>query len=213
MRLAEFLIFHSRAIPPLSPELFTRNRPSKPSFIRKLSACDMWTFNSIKKTKMGCFLDTTSIISRTVFNLFHSYEVRIWWGILMVLCHPLPLLLLSVPLLRLEIRRLLLPRNPILPTPFDIFVLLLERLCIYLLTSICGWYSCYKKRLGFGESLISKLSATFTIRDLGAPSFFLDIETIRESSGLLLSQRRYMTDILRRAGMADCKLLTTPIPV
>ncbi|XP_019197067.1 PREDICTED: uncharacterized protein LOC109190918 [Ipomoea nil] len=61
--------------------------------------------------------------------------------------------------------------------------------------------------------LLSKLSVTFKICDLGAPSFFLDIETIREYGGMLLSQRRYMTDILRHTGMADCKPLATSILV
>ncbi|XP_019156546.1 PREDICTED: uncharacterized protein LOC109153176 [Ipomoea nil] len=46
---------------------------------------------------------------------------------------------------------------------------------------------------------------------MGSPSFFLGIETVSLSDGLLLSQRRYMSDILKRAGMIDCKPVATPV--
>lgn len=63
------------------------------------------------------------------------------------------------------------------------------------------------------SGLLTKMSTTFKIRDLGAPCFFLGIETVRTPDGLLLSQRRYMRDILKCVGMVDCKLLATPIPI
>ncbi|XP_019158590.1 PREDICTED: uncharacterized protein LOC109155361 [Ipomoea nil] len=63
------------------------------------------------------------------------------------------------------------------------------------------------------SQLLQRLSATFKIRDLGAPSFFLGIETLKDKSGLLLSQECYMKDILNRAGMTDCKPLATPATV
>ncbi|XP_019189411.1 PREDICTED: uncharacterized protein LOC109183804 [Ipomoea nil] len=59
-------------------------------------------------------------------------------------------------------------------------------------------------------SLLRQLSTTFKIRDLGTPSFFLGIETASFEGGLVLSQCRYMDDILCRAGMSDCKPLLTP---
>ncbi|XP_019186576.1 PREDICTED: uncharacterized protein LOC109181279 [Ipomoea nil] len=46
---------------------------------------------------------------------------------------------------------------------------------------------------------------------MGSPSLFLGIETVSLSDGLLLSQRRYMGDILKRAGMIDCKPVATPV--
>ncbi|XP_031106171.1 uncharacterized protein LOC116010800 [Ipomoea triloba] len=71
--------------------------------------------------------------------------------------------------------------------------------------------------MGSDQSLVStlmaKLSATFRIRDLGVPGFFLGIETVHLDGSMLLSQKRYMTDILKRAGRTDYKLLATPIPV
>ncbi|XP_019184164.1 PREDICTED: uncharacterized protein LOC109179046 [Ipomoea nil] len=61
------------------------------------------------------------------------------------------------------------------------------------------------------DTLLHRLSTTFKIRDLGTPSFFLGIETISVDGGMILSQRRYMGDILARAGMTDCKPLATPV--
>ncbi|XP_019196060.1 PREDICTED: uncharacterized protein LOC109189894 [Ipomoea nil] len=63
------------------------------------------------------------------------------------------------------------------------------------------------------NTLLQRLATAFKIRDLGKPGFFLGIETIAVNGGLILSQRRYMTDLLNRAGMLDCKPLTTPAAV
>ncbi|XP_019178338.1 PREDICTED: uncharacterized protein LOC109173553 [Ipomoea nil] len=60
-------------------------------------------------------------------------------------------------------------------------------------------------------NLMSKISSAFKIRDLGEHEFFLGIETIKCNDGILLSQQRYMNDILKRVGMAECKELVTPI--
>ncbi|XP_019192735.1 PREDICTED: uncharacterized protein LOC109187034 [Ipomoea nil] len=61
--------------------------------------------------------------------------------------------------------------------------------------------------------LISKLSNALKIRDLGELNLFMGIETVKCNDGIILSQQRYMNDILKRAGMAECKPLSTPIPV
>ncbi|XP_019186544.1 PREDICTED: uncharacterized protein LOC109181247 [Ipomoea nil] len=60
------------------------------------------------------------------------------------------------------------------------------------------------------NTLLCYLATAFKIRDLGKPSFFLGIEMVDTSAGVILSQRRYMNDILNRAGMVDCKPLSTP---
>ncbi|XP_019191701.1 PREDICTED: uncharacterized protein LOC109186229 [Ipomoea nil] len=59
--------------------------------------------------------------------------------------------------------------------------------------------------------LLVQLASEFKIRDIGTPSLFLGIETVPWRDGLLLSQQRYMQDILKRAGMVDCKPLVTPV--
>ncbi|XP_031116683.1 uncharacterized protein LOC116020343 [Ipomoea triloba] len=59
--------------------------------------------------------------------------------------------------------------------------------------------------------LVDMLALEFKVRDMGAPTFFLGIETVSLSDGMLLSQRRYMNDILKRSGMVDCKPVSTPV--
>jgi hypothetical protein len=46
---------------------------------------------------------------------------------------------------------------------------------------------------------------------LGPLHYFLGIEVNRLSDGILLTQTKYASDILRRAGMSDCKPATTPL--
>ncbi|XP_019155374.1 PREDICTED: uncharacterized protein LOC109152241 [Ipomoea nil] len=60
------------------------------------------------------------------------------------------------------------------------------------------------------NTLLNRLATAFNIRDLGKPGFFLGIGTLHTSAGMILSQRRYMNDLLNRAGMTDCKPLATP---
>ncbi|XP_019179516.1 PREDICTED: uncharacterized protein LOC109174715 [Ipomoea nil] len=60
-------------------------------------------------------------------------------------------------------------------------------------------------------ALIDKLAIEFKVREMGMPSFFLGIETVPLSGSMLLSQQRYMKDILKRASMVDCKPVVTPV--
>ncbi|XP_019185290.1 PREDICTED: uncharacterized protein LOC109180255 [Ipomoea nil] len=58
---------------------------------------------------------------------------------------------------------------------------------------------------------LAELASEFKIRDMGVPSFFIGIEKVPWNDGLLLCQRRYMQDILKRANMVDYKPLVTPV--
>jgi hypothetical protein len=58
---------------------------------------------------------------------------------------------------------------------------------------------------------ISALQQEFSLKDLGLLHHFLGMHVQRTPSGLFLSQRQYMLEILDRAGMADCKSCTTPV--
>lgn len=49
------------------------------------------------------------------------------------------------------------------------------------------------------------------MKDLGTLHHFLGISVTRTTSGLHLSQRQYILDILSRAGMRDCHPVPTPI--
>ncbi|XP_019157775.1 PREDICTED: uncharacterized protein LOC109154439 [Ipomoea nil] len=66
---------------------------------------------------------------------------------------------------------------------------------------------------GMVEGVLSKLATVFRIRDLGRPHYFLGIEAVDASGGLILSQQRYVTELLCKAGMESCKRLTTLVAV
>lgn len=61
------------------------------------------------------------------------------------------------------------------------------------------------------RSIIQSLSTEFTMKDLGTLHHFLGISVTRTASGLHLSQRQYILDILSRAGMRDYHPVQTPI--
>jgi hypothetical protein len=60
---------------------------------------------------------------------------------------------------------------------------------------------------------LQDLKFDFALKDLGDLNFFLDIEGKKTSSGILLSQEKYATDILKRVGMMNCKPIKTPMMV
>ena len=49
------------------------------------------------------------------------------------------------------------------------------------------------------------------MKDLGELHHFLGMQVQCNSEGLFLSQHQYMIDILSRAGMTDCKPVSTPV--
>lgn len=51
--------------------------------------------------------------------------------------------------------------------------------------------------------LIQHLGSTFSIKDLGQLHYFLGIEVVSRNSNLILSQRKYILDILHRSGLKD----------
>ncbi|KAK1610470.1 hypothetical protein QYE76_034143 [Lolium multiflorum] len=61
------------------------------------------------------------------------------------------------------------------------------------------------------DRLASNLSGDFAVKDLGALHYFLGLEVARSSAGLTLTQQKYSMDLLRRAGMLQCKHAITPM--
>ncbi|XP_057251676.1 uncharacterized mitochondrial protein AtMg00810-like [Beta vulgaris subsp. vulgaris] len=61
------------------------------------------------------------------------------------------------------------------------------------------------------RSIITKLSSKFAMKDMGALSYFLGIAVNRHACGLFLSQQKYATEIIERAGMSACKTSSTPV--
>jgi len=62
------------------------------------------------------------------------------------------------------------------------------------------------------EALLRDLQKDFALKDLGDLHFFLGIEVKKVSDGLVLSQGRYVTDVLKRSRMDNAKPVDTPLP-
>ncbi|KAL0322487.1 UNVERIFIED_CONTAM: Retrovirus-related Pol polyprotein from transposon RE1 [Sesamum angustifolium] len=56
------------------------------------------------------------------------------------------------------------------------------------------------------------LDHLFTIKDLGPAKYFLGLQLARSSHGLLITQTKYLTDILEDANLIDAKLVSSPLP-
>lgn len=61
------------------------------------------------------------------------------------------------------------------------------------------------------DALLTDLCADFALKDLGPLHYFLRIEVKTLDDGLLLTQDKYATDIIRRVGMRTCKSVSTPM--
>jgi len=61
------------------------------------------------------------------------------------------------------------------------------------------------------KALLTDLEAEFALKDLGDLHYFVGIEVKRSSDGLVMSQQRYATDVVKRTNMWNCKPIDTPI--
>lgn len=62
----------------------------------------------------------------------------------------------------------------------------------------------------FLSSLITQLSATFELKDLGPLHYFLGLQITRSSKGLFLNQTKYAQDLLLKLNMHSSKPARTP---
>ena len=62
------------------------------------------------------------------------------------------------------------------------------------------------------DEFVTTLARNFSIKDLGNLSYFLGVEVLPCSTGLFLSQQKYVIDLLSRTKMLDAKPVTTPLP-
>ena len=51
----------------------------------------------------------------------------------------------------------------------------------------------------------------FQTKDFGKLKYFLGIEIAQSNSSMIMSQRKYVFDILKETGMLDCKPVDTPM--
>jgi hypothetical protein len=65
------------------------------------------------------------------------------------------------------------------------------------------------------ESLIVEckraLTSEFEMKDLGMMHYFLGLEVWQRTDEILLSQGKYIVEILKKFGMTDCKPMATPM--
>lgn len=60
-------------------------------------------------------------------------------------------------------------------------------------------------------SFKEEMAARFRMNDLGALSYYLDIEVKQSVDAIKLRQRAYAQKLLERASMAGCKAVATPM--
>ena len=60
------------------------------------------------------------------------------------------------------------------------------------------------------DILKKNLAKEFEIKDLGALKYFLGMEVARSRKGIVVSQRKYILDLLEETGMSGCRPADTP---
>jgi hypothetical protein len=61
------------------------------------------------------------------------------------------------------------------------------------------------------KALLDDLRSDFALKDLGDLHYFLVVQVTRTKDGLTLSQEKYASEILQKAGMVKCKPVRTPL--
>ena len=63
------------------------------------------------------------------------------------------------------------------------------------------------------DNIIQQLDSKSSTKDLGVLSFFYGVKVLATSTGLLLSQQKYVIDLLGKHNMLDSKPVSTPFVV
>lgn len=61
------------------------------------------------------------------------------------------------------------------------------------------------------SKLFTKLSARFSLKDMGQLHYFLGVDVVPTSNGLFLSQTKYIMDLLETIHMTDANEVSTPM--
>ncbi|KAK1647556.1 hypothetical protein QYE76_065361 [Lolium multiflorum] len=92
----------------------------------------------------------------------------------------------------------------------SLFILQRPQLTMYLLVYVDD-IILVSSSVAATDRLIVALGSEFALKDLGKLHYFLGLEVTYPGNGLALSQQKYSHDLLRRAGMLDCKAAITPM--
>jgi hypothetical protein len=60
-------------------------------------------------------------------------------------------------------------------------------------------------------TLLKDLQDEFALKDLGDLHYFLGIEVNKATDGIVLTQKKYASDLLKKVGMSGCKPVATPL--
>jgi hypothetical protein len=91
----------------------------------------------------------------------------------------------------------------------SLFVLKTKESMIYVLVYVDDNIVC-NSIVAVRDKLLKDLSL-FVVKDLGNLSYFLGIEATFQDNGLLLTQHKYIGDLLLKANMMSCNPASTPI--
>ncbi|GKB52923.1 uncharacterized mitochondrial protein-like protein, partial [Tanacetum coccineum] len=68
-----------------------------------------------------------------------------------------------------------------------------------------------RNSLSFINHIKDKLHKEFSIKNLGQLSYYLGIEFLRSSKGIVMTQRKYALDLIEQAGLTNTKHAKTPL--
>ena len=60
------------------------------------------------------------------------------------------------------------------------------------------------------DKVVNSLNQSFAVKDMGSLSYFLGLEVTKQGTDIVLSQRKYILEILR-AGLSNAKPVSTPM--
>lgn len=60
-------------------------------------------------------------------------------------------------------------------------------------------------------ALLHDLKGEFPLKDLGQLHYFLGIQVTKVRDGIVLTQEKYVLDLLKKVGMSDCQGVSTPL--
>ena len=85
-----------------------------------------------------------------------------------------------------------------------------SRQCIYLIVYVDDIFITCSDQDGI-RKFIKHLFSHFQTKDLGKLKYFIRNEIAQSNFGVVMSQRKYVLDILEKIGILDCKPIDTPM--